>query len=226
MKKQENYLKKQITLFLLNMIENKIILEPEVKVPFFVLLHPLGQNENALLFLKDRLPKNAFILAVRGPRDWKTGRDDGFGWFDVIGCYLETFSKIEDIEMCSNYLKPIIDETMNKYPLLDDPIIFGVSQGGVVALHSCVEHKIKCRAVVSLLGFYEFKLDTNQEIDTPILMINGATDNVIMPDWAEVSQIHLKKKNKNVIGLFLNSGHEITEEMINISLLWIDNLLK
>ena len=207
-------------------MENKIIIEPEIKVPFFVLLHQLGQNENELLFLKDRLPKNSFILAIRGPRDWKTERDDGFGWFDVIGCYLETFSKIDDIEMCSNYIKPIIEETMVKYPLLDEPIIIGVSQGGVVALHSCIEHKIKCKAVVSLLGFYEFKLDTHQNCDTPILMINGRTDNVIMPDWGEVSQEHLKKKNKNVTGLFVNTGHEITQEIIDVSMLWIDNLLK
>ena len=207
-------------------MENKIIIEPEVKVPFFVLLHQLGQNENELLFLKDKLPKNSFILAIRGPRDWKTERDDGFGWFDVIGCYLETFSKIDDIEMCSNYIKPIIEETMVKYPLLDEPIIIGVSQGGVIALHSCIEHKIKCKAVVSLLGFYEFKLDTHQNSDTPILMINGRTDNVIMPDWGEVSQEHLKKKNKNVTGLFVNTGHEITQEIIDVSMLWIDNLLK
>lgn len=208
------------------MMENKIILEPEIKIPFFVLLHQLGQNETELLFLKNKLPKNSFILSIRGPRDWKTERDDGYGWFDVIGCYLETFSKIDDIEMCSDYIKPIIQETMDKYPLLDDPIFIGVSQGGVVALHSCIEHKIKCKAVVSLLSFYEFKLDTHQSSETPILMINGATDNVIMPDWGEVSQNHLKKKNKNVTGLFLNTGHEITEEMIDISMLWIYNLLK
>jgi predicted esterase len=207
-------------------MENKIILEPEIKIPFFVLLHQLGQNETELLFLKNKLPKNSFILSIRGPRDWKTERDDGYGWFDVIGCYLETFSKIDDIEMCSDYIKPIIQETMDKYPLLDDPIFIGVSQGGVVALHSCIEHKIKCKAVVSLLSFYEFKLDTHQSSETPILMINGATDNVIMPDWGEVSQNHLKKKNKNVTGLFLNTGHEITEEMIDISMLWIYNLLK
>lgn len=207
-------------------MENRIIIEPEVKVPFFVLLHQLGQNEHELLFLKERLPKNSFILAIRGPRDWKTERDDGFGWFDVIGCYLETFSKIDDIEMCSNYIKLIIEETMKKYPLLDEPIIIGVSQGGVVALHSCIEHKIKCKAVVSLLGFYEFKLDTYQNSDTPILMINGRTDNVIMPDWGEVSQEHLKNKNNNVTGLFLNTGHKITQEMIDMTILWIDNLLK
>ena len=207
-------------------MDNRIILEPEVRIPFFVLLHQLGQNETDLLFLKDKLPKNSLVLSIRGPLDWKVSQDDGYCWFDVVGCYLETFSKIDDIEMCSNYIKKIIDDTIQKYPLLDDPFFIGVSQGGVVALHSSIEHKIKCKAVVSLLGFYEFKLDTNQLSNTPILMINGSLDNVIMPDWAEVSQIHLKNKNKNVTGLFLNSGHQVTEEMIDISMLWIHKLLQ
>lgn len=205
---------------------NKIVLEPEVKVPFFVLLHKLGQNETELLFLKDRLPKNSFILAIRGHLDWKTERDDGFGWFDILGNELYTFAKTEDIEMSVDYIKSTIQETMEKYPLLDKPIIIGVSQGGVVALHSCIEHKIKCKAVVSLLGFYEFRLDTHQNCDTPILIINGYTDDVIPAYWSVLSQTHLKKKNKNVTGLFLNIGHEITEEMIDISMLWVDNLLK
>jgi predicted esterase len=204
---------------------NQIVLEPEIKVPFFVLLHQLGQNETELLFLKEKLPKNSLILSIRGPRDWKTERDDGYGWFDVIGCYLNTFSKVDDIEMCSNYIKPIIEEIFQKYPLLEDPIFIGASQGGVVAVHLCIENKIKCKAVVSLLGFYEFRLDTNQLSDVPILMLNGSADCVIMPDWAEKSHIHLKNKNKNVTGIFLNSGHQITEEMINISIGWISNLL-
>lgn len=200
-------------------MENNIVLEPEIKVPFFVLLHQLGRDEKDLLFLKDRLPKNSFILSIRAPREWP----GGYGWFDVKGCYLETFSKIEDIEMCSDYIKEIIQETKQKYPLLDDPIFIGASQGGVVALHCCVEHKIKCKAVVSLLGFYEIKLDNSQSIETPILMINGSTDHIIPSDWVITSRDFLKKKNNNVTGLFLNSGHEITEEMIEISMLWIHN---
>lgn len=207
-------------------MDNKIILEPEVKIPFFVLLHQLGQNEKELLFLKEKLPKNSLILAIRGPRDWKTERDDGFGWFDVVGCYLNTFSKIEDIEMCVDYIKPIIEQTMLEYPLLDDPIFIGVSQGGVIALHSCVENKIKCKMVISLLGFYEFKLNSNQDSNFPILMINGKLDNVVMPDWAEKSQTHLKTKNKNVTSIFLNSGHQITNEMIDITMLWINEHLR
>jgi phospholipase/carboxylesterase len=207
-------------------MENKIILEPKIKVPFFVLLHQLGQNESELLFLKDKLPKNSFILSIRGPNDWKTERDDGYGWFDVLGNELHTFSKEDDIEMCSNYINKIIEETIQKYPLLDNPIFIGASQGGVVALHACVDHKIKCNAVVSLLAFYEFKLNNNQLSDTPILMINGELDYVIPYNWVEISKTHLNAKNKNVTGIFLKSGHQITEEMIDISMSWIHKLLQ
>jgi predicted esterase len=207
-------------------MDNGIIIEPEVRTPFFVLLHQLGQNETELLFLKDRLPKNSLVLSIRGPRDWKTERDDGYGWFDIMGGYLENFSKVDDIETSSNYINSIIEKTMQKYLLLDDPIFIGVSQGGIVSLHLCVEHKIKCKAVVSLLGFYESRLNTNQLSDTPILMVNGSLDSVIPHDWVKISQSHLQTKNKNVTSVFLNSGHQITEEMIDISMLWIHKLIQ
>ena len=207
-------------------MNTNIVLEPEVKIPFFVLLHQLGWDENELLYLKDILPKNSFILAIKGPRKWTPEREDGRGWFDILGCHLENFSKEDDIEMCSDYIKTIIDETREKYLLLDDPIFIGVSQGATVALHSCIENKIKCKGVVSLLGYYEFKLDSNQLNDTPILMINGRTDFIIPNDWAEKSHLHLKTKNNNITTIFLNSGHEMTEELINISKIWIHNLLQ
>lgn len=207
-------------------MDNRIILEPEVKIPFFVLLHRLGYNETDLLFLKDKLPKNSLLLSIRGPRDWKTARDDGYGWFDILGNELHNFSKEDDIEMCSNYVDIIIKETKQKYPLLDDPIFIGISQGGVVALHACIDHRIKCRAVVSLLGFYEFKLETDQIGDTPILMINGFTDDVIPFDWVQKSYSHLKIKNENVTSLFLNTAHEVTEEMVDICMLWVHKLLQ
>ena len=207
-------------------MDNRIILEPEIRIPFFVLLHQLGHNETELLFLKDKLPKNSLVLSIRGPRDWKTARDDGYGWFDILGNELHTFSKEDDIEMCSNYINNIIEETTQKYPLLDKPIFIGASQGGVVALHACNDHKIKCKSVVSLLGFYEFKLNNNQLNDTPILMINGELDDVIPYDWVEISKTHLKLKNKNLTDIILKSGHQITEEMIDISMLWIHKLLQ
>lgn len=207
-------------------MDNRVILEPKLKIPFFVLLHRLGHNETDLLFLKDKLPKNSLLLLIRGPRDWKTERDDGYGWFDILGNELHNFSKEDDIEMSSNYIDIIIKETIQKYPLLDDPIFIGISQGGVVALHACIDYRIKCKAVVSLLGFYEFKLKTDQISDTPILMINGFTDNVIPFDWVQKSYNHLKIKNENVTSLFLNTVHEVTEEMVDICMLWIHKLLQ
>lgn len=207
-------------------MKNNIVLEPEIKTPFFVLLHQLGWDETELLYFKDILPKNSFILTIKGPREWPTERENGRGWFDILGNFLENFSKEDDIEMCSDYIKEIIDNTRQKYLLLDDPIFIGVSQGATVALHSCVENKIKCKGVVSLLGYYEFKLDTHNSNDVPILMINGRTDFVIPYDWAEKSHLHLKTKNDKITTIFLNSGHEVTEELINITKLWVYNLLQ
>ena len=205
-------------------MENRLILEPEVKIPFFILLHMLGQNENQLVFLKEKLPKNSLILSIRAPRYWV--EEGSYGWFDINGNTIETWSNIDDINICSDYIKLIMEETIQKYPLLDDPIFIGASQGAVVALNVCVENKIKCKGVVSLLGFYEFRLDSGQNVDTPIIMINSSIDDIIPPDWAAKSHNHLKTKSEKVTCVFLNSDHNLTDEMVDISILWINNLLK
>ena len=207
-------------------MENNIFFTPTSKIPFFVLLHQLGSNEKDLLFLKDKLPKNSFIISIKGPYEWTTEIEDGCSWFDIDGNSLGNFSNIEQIEKSTIYVNSILTEIMIKYPFLDDPIFIGVSQGGILALHLCLEKKINNKGVVCLLGFYEVRLDCNVTTNTPVLMINGITDSVIPYDWAEKSYYHLKNKGKNITGMFLNSGHEITEEMIDISMLWIYNLLK
>jgi predicted esterase len=178
--------------------------------------------KTGVIFLEDMLAETAFVKLgwVLGHKEWVENKGV------VKEKMLHNFSKEDDIEMCSNYINTIIEETIKKYPLLDDPIFIGASQGGVVALHACVDHKIKCKAAVSLLGYYEFKLDNNQLSDKPILMINGELDNVIPYDWVEISKLHLKTKNKNVTDIFLNLGHQITKEMIDISMLWIHKLIQ
>jgi predicted esterase len=62
------------------------------------------------------------------------------------------------------HLKKIIEETQSgfEHMNLDNPIILGFSQGGIVALTAAVEEMIPLKGVYCHCGFYEKKLGTGK----------------------------------------------------------------
>ena len=200
---------------------------PEInKLPFIIILHSLGKNETQAINFSNLITKNAFVLSIRGRMDWKVDGDDSFAWFDIKGPMIENFSKESDIIESVDYIIKIIDECKNKFNYLDDPIILGFSQGGIVALTMVVENYYKLKGVYSHCGFYEKKLDKGlKDINTNILMSNGNNDYVIPSVWVEESHKILEKKCNNFCGVFLDSGHEITQEVIDLINTWLNKII-
>ena len=195
------------------------------KIPFIILLHSLGKNETYLTQFSDIFPKNYFILSIRGPLEWRVDGDDSFAWFDIKGPLLENFCKEADILESIDYLKKCIQFYMEKFPSLDDPILVGFSQGGIVALTSAVEGLLGLKGVYSHCGFYESKLDTGKkEIKIPILMTNGENDPVIPTAWVQESHEKLTEKCLNFEGHFLPGGHQITKNCLYHLISWINKL--
>ena len=198
---------------------------PENKTPFIVLLHSLGKNETSVIKFSNLLPKNSFVLSIKAPIDWKVDGDESFAWFDVKGPWIENFCKESDILNSIEYIRKVIDECIDKFPYLDDPTIIGFSQGGIVALTAAVENLLKVKAVYSHCGFYENKLNRQlNDIRTPILMTNGKSDNIISEIWVRQSHEILTQKCSNFESKFYDIGHEITKEVIEDMIKWLNKL--
>jgi predicted esterase len=198
------------------------------KTPFIIILHSLGKNDEQAIRLAELLPKYAFILSVRAPIEWKVDGDESFAWFDVKGPYYEVFTKESDVIDSVEYLKKIIEETKVKFEYinLDEPIILGFSQGGIVALTAAVEEMIPLKGVYCHCGFYEKKLDTGKtSIKTNIMMTNGTHDNIIPMGWAYISIESLRSKCKNFEHNFINCGHEIEAKVIETFTVWLKKII-
>jgi len=196
--------------------------------PFIIILHSLGKNEEQAINLTELLPKHAFILSVRAPIEWRVDGDESFAWFDVKGPYYEVFTKESDVLDSIEYLKKIIEDTKVKFEHLnlDEPIILGFSQGGIVALTAAVEELIPLKGVYCHCGFYEKKLDTGKtNIKTNILMTNGVNDPVIPMGWAYLSIESLRHKCKIFEHNFINCGHEIEAKVIETFTVWLRKII-
>lgn len=199
---------------------------PKNKTPFIIVLHSLSKNELQAIKLSNILPDDAFVLSVRGPIDWKVNGDESFAWFDIKGPSIENFTKESDILDSIQYLKNIINECKDKFKTLDDPIILGFSQGGIVGLTMAVDGHYKLKGVYCHCGFYENKLNRGlMDIETNILMVNGANDYVIPGVWAQGSAMTLQRKCKNFESRFFDSGHEVTYEQVEVMKNWINKIL-
>lgn len=195
------------------------------KTPFVILLHSLGKNETYPLQFSDIFPPHYFILSVRGPLEWKVDGDESFAWFDIKGPLMENFCNEDDILKSIDYLKKCISFYKEKFPSLDDPILIGFSQGGIVSLTSAVEGILDIKGAYCHCGFYESKLDTGKKnIKVPILMTNGKNDSIIPYSWVSESYEKLYKRCLNFEGFFLPCGHEITKESLYHLLSWINKI--
>lgn len=196
------------------------------KTPFIVVLHSLGKNENSVIHLSNILPENAFVLSVRAPIEWRVDGDESFAWFDIKGPMIEQFCKESDIIESIEHLILVIEECKSKFTNLDDPIIIGFSQGGIIGLTMAVEKYYKLKGVFCHCGFYEKKLNKNfDNIETNILITNGLNDYIIPLVWAEQSKEILSKKCENFQSLFLNCGHEVNDEVLTIMNQWVKKII-
>jgi len=196
------------------------------KIPFFVILHSLSKNEDKSILFSNLLPKNSYVLSIRGPIEWRVDGDDSFAWFDIKGPMIENFCQEGDVVKSIEYIINIVEEFKNKFENLDDPIIIGFSQGGIVGLTMAIEKYYSLKGVYCHCGYYEKKLDKGfSNIETQILMTNGINDFVIPKTWVDMSVDFLKKKCHNFENEFIQCGHEINEEIVKRLQLWITKIL-
>ena len=196
------------------------------KIPFIIILHSLGKNENQAIKLSNILPSNAYVLSVRAPIEWRVDGDESFAWFDIKGPMIDQFCKEDDIVNSIEHLIKIIEEFKTKFPNLDDPIVLGFSQGGIVGITMAVEKYYPLKAVFCHCGFYETKLNKNiKNITTNILMTNGNQDYIMPRDWAEKSAIVLKDKCENFDFKFIECGHKINGEVLLVLNNWLQKII-
>lgn len=101
------------------------------KSPLLILLHGHGSNEQDLFSLREEIPDNWIVAAVRGP--YKLA-ENSYRWYDVKMANGKIVINISEEELSKNKLLKLIDGLTQRYKVDSQRIIVaGFSQGANMA---------------------------------------------------------------------------------------------
>ncbi len=209
------------------MILRHLYLSPHHKTDadtLMVFLHGYGSNSWDFLdvarHLRPLFPTTAFILAD-APDEIPNMVDDiqqGFQWFD-LGDFIaddpDLNNKIAIVQKGVQQAKPIVQkfiaEVSDHYQCPQkNMILFGFSQGAMVALDVGLRDDYK--GVIGCAGLLAFADDFQQhyKIDTPVLLCHGALDEVVPKLASEhANQILTEQKANNRLHLSPDAAHHL-----------------
>ena len=181
-----------------NMTDRIDFKKHENEIGTIVLLHGWGSDNQDMEFLANewsQLYKNWNIVAFNGP----INLHPGFGWFDLASPnFAESLVKA----------RIFLEQKMENY---DKQVIFiGFSQGGFVATHMALYSNLNVIGCIAFSAGIIPCLEIGKK--TPIYLIHGSKDDVILPDWYNQSIIFAQEHDLQVDGIMIsNMRHEINE---------------
>ena len=108
----------------------------------------------------------------------------------------------------------------------DKIILAGFSQGGVIALHTGLRYPKKLAGILALSAYLplgeRLKTERSKEnINTPIFMVHGITDNIIPIQFARLSYNVLKQLNYKIAWHDYPMEHSVCTEEVNDISRWL-----
>ncbi len=189
-----------------------------------VFLHGYGADANDLLGLADplgaHLPDTVFV-APNAPQKC-TGNPMGFQWFPIpwIDGSSEEASKAGMLDACEQ-LNDWLDETLKAEGIAaENTIIFGFSQGTMMALHVGPRRSEKLAGIVGFSG----RLLAPELIDEivskpPVLLVHGDQDPVVPPESLPEAASALSKAGFEVFTLVSKgTAHGIAQDGLTATL--------
>jgi phospholipase/carboxylesterase len=135
----------------------------------------------------------------------------GYSW------YYQDRKKSWRFKKSLNIVSKIIQQTLSEGFLKKNIFILGFSQGASLSLEFLIRQNFSLGGVIPIAGFFKsknkFKKDFNTgSKETPILLIHGANDKIVLPSESEKSKIILEYNNYSASLKLFFSGHKIPFE--------------
>jgi len=116
-----------------------LIREPKIKLDknkAVILLHGVGSNENDLISLADKLPRNMYVIAPRGQFTLGTGR---YAWFNVdFSTGKPVYDKTQELSS-RELITKFINQVKELYKI-EEVYLGGFSQGGIMSYSIGLTH--------------------------------------------------------------------------------------
>jgi phospholipase/carboxylesterase len=195
------------------------------KHPTLVMLHGRGADEEDLISLAERYDPRLLILSVRAPFPFPGG--PGYTWYDVgrVGTPDPAmFRKSYDS------LSQFIDDALRSYPV--DPerlFLLGFSMGSVMSYALSLTRPEPFRGVIAHSGYVpegtHLSLRWGDLGTLAFFIAHGTLDPVIPVEFARRARRLFDGSKARVTYREYDMGHQISEESLNDSALFLAELL-
>jgi phospholipase/carboxylesterase len=197
-------------------LEYTFVQSKEEQKDIMICLHGFGSNKDDLSKISFNLP-NTSIVYINAPLQL-ANLESAFAWFSLSFNENKVISfNINEVKETNNLLLETIDEICSKYNVLKNQIIlFGFSQGGIMAVYNALHSSNNYKAVICHSGYYLHPELQTQNINKNqnILFIHGYFDNVVSFYLIEQTIELFKDNNIKHEYFFNNSEHNIDAETL------------
>ncbi len=209
-------------------LEHRVLL-PEAggaeKHPTVIMLHGRGADEEDLIPLAEQYDPRLLVLSVRAPFPFPYG--GGFTWYDV-----RSAPTPDPVMFRQSYdrLSQFIDDALGAYPV--DPsrvFLLGFSMGTVMAFAVSLTRPGLFRGVIANSGYVpegtHLEFLWNELRDVAFFIAHGTEDPVIPVGLARRAQTLFASSTATVTYREYNMGHQMTQESVRDSTLFLNSLL-
>ena len=193
----------------------------DIKSPLIILIHGYGSNEKDLFSLIDYLPKEAYIISLRGPIELF---NNSYAWYDIYVDANNKFYDHEGAKKIRDELSKFIDEII-KHPNIDSDNItlIGFSQGAILSHAISYSYTGKIKNIMALSGVIDEKImkRADSKPKTNIYISHGTNDNMIDYHISRESLNFYKSKDIDFTFESYDQGHGINEKNLKSLIIWL-----
>ena len=193
----------------------------DIKSPLIILIHGYGSNEKDLFSLIDYLPKEAYIISLRGPIELF---NNSYAWYDIYVDANNKFYDHEGAKKIRDELSKFIDEII-KHPNIDSDNItlIGFSQGAILSHAISYSYPRKIKNIMALSGVIDEKImkRADSKPKTNIYISHGTNDKMIDYHISRESLNFYKSKDIDFTFESYDQGHGINEKNLKSLIIWL-----
>ena len=193
----------------------------DIKSPLIILIHGYGSNEKDLFSLIDYLPKEAYIISLRGPIELF---NNSYAWYNIYVDANNKFYDHEGAKKIRDELSKFIDEII-KHPNInsDNITLIGFSQGAILSHAISYSYPGKIKNIMALSGVIDEKImkRADSKPKTNIYISHGTNDKMIDYHISRESLNFYKSKDIDFTFESYDQGHGINEKNLKSLVIWL-----
>lgn len=190
--------------------------------------HGLGAQASDMKMLAQNFQNYRHIL-VQAPPQAITLNNNMLmpAWYDIYGFGLQSREDAPGIKKSFTLILEIFQKQLDAGILAQDIYFAGFSQGGAMALYLSLLIPQKIAGVLSLSSYLPLsqELSAIQDKQLPIFLAAGEQDEVVLPQWTDMTHSWLKANNyNNTTYKKYNVGHAICPQEVADMNLWLQQV--